>query len=85
MSMKALPRHILSKHNCTRDNCLGHPKDYDNYIAVANKTKQKNKPSKTSRSQNSLHEKGQFSNQLTTLNKTKNTHKSRPSKQESKQ
>ena len=53
MSMKSLP--YPQKHNCPRENCLGHAKDYNNYLQIT-KTKPKSKPSKTARSFNSLHD-----------------------------
>lgn len=52
--MKSLPH---PKHHCPRENCHGNAKDYDNYLTALNKTKPKNKASKTARSFNSLHEK----------------------------
>lgn len=56
--MKSLPY----KHQCARQNCLGHAKDYNNYLVSLNKTKPKNKASKTARSINSLHDKAQKEN-----------------------
>lgn len=52
MSLKSLPY----KHQCLRQNCSGHTKDYNNYLTALNKTKPKNKISKTARSFNSLHD-----------------------------
>ena len=55
MSLKVLHHH--GKHQCTRPNCLGHPKDYNNYLEGIVLKKPKKRIIKTSRSFNSLHEK----------------------------
>lgn len=45
------------KHQCSRANCQGHSKDYENYLNDPNTTKPKLKSAKTARSCYSLHAK----------------------------